>query len=196
MVPLLPSYVFVSLKPQHHPRLYYYPGIVTVVSFEGKPCAIREEEIRLMERIVMSGYPVQQTVHVTAGDNVRIVRGPLRGWEGRVDAMRGQSRITFQFDSIRQSISVEVNKQDIQIIWEAERWDSWGWFPCALIVLRANGHPSDACRVYSMPGVHRRGNDAIENVRGHWDIICNPPRSERFVLLPYKRPGESLNGWW
>ncbi len=116
MVPLLPSYVFVSLKPQHHPRLYYYSGIVTVVSFEGKPCAIREEEIRLMERIVMSGYPVQQTVHVTAGDNVRIVRGPLRGWEGRVDAMSGQSRITFQFDSIRQSISVEVNKQDIQII--------------------------------------------------------------------------------
>jgi transcription antitermination factor NusG len=34
-VPLFPSYVFVKLLTQHQSKLYNYPGVVKLVSFEG-----------------------------------------------------------------------------------------------------------------------------------------------------------------
>jgi transcription antitermination factor NusG len=71
-----------------------------------------------MERIITSGFPVQPTMHVSTGDEVRIVRGPLKGWEGKVEDKRRNSRIVFQFASIRQCISVEVNMQDVEILSE------------------------------------------------------------------------------
>jgi transcription antitermination factor NusG len=114
-VPLFPSYVFVKARMQNPMQLHRYPGVVKIVSFEGKPCKIREEEIRLMERIIKSGFPVQQT-NVCTGDQVRIKRGPLQGWEGKVEDTRRHSRIVFQFASIRQCISVEVNMEDVEIL--------------------------------------------------------------------------------
>lgn len=113
-VPLLPSYVFVKLERQSIPRLNYYPGIVRLVTFDRKPCEVREEEIQLLQQIITHGVHVQQAVHCAVGDKVRITQGPLKGWEGNVDSVKGQSRIVFQIASILQCISVEVNMGDVE----------------------------------------------------------------------------------
>lgn len=115
-VPLLPSYVFVKLDKQNIPKLFYYPGVVRLVSFQSKPCEIREEEIRLLEQIMAHGFPVEQAVPCAVGDKVRIVREPLQGWVGKVETKKGQSRIVFQIASILQCISVEVSMGDVEMI--------------------------------------------------------------------------------
>lgn len=99
-------------------QLFYYPGVVRIVSFEGKPCEIKEEEIDLLEKIVTHGFQVHHAVscQVEVGDSVRIVRGALKGWEGKVERTSGQSRVYFQLDCIQQAISVEVATSDIEII--------------------------------------------------------------------------------
>ncbi len=115
MVPLLPSYVFVNFRQADVRRLTFFSGVVRVISFEGKPCEIREEEIRLLESIVKHGFQVQNTtMNCAVGDLVRIVRGPMKGWEGRVEILKGQSRVVFQIESIRQAISVEVGVGDLE----------------------------------------------------------------------------------
>jgi transcription antitermination factor NusG len=114
MVPLLPSYVFVKLPKQDLYQIYSYPGVVRLVSFEGKPCEIREEEIGLLETIVLHGTNVKCASSCMVGDSVKIIQGPLTGWEGKVERLCGQSRVVFQFDSIQQAISVEVNLEDIE----------------------------------------------------------------------------------
>ncbi|MGB4850302.1 MAG: UpxY family transcription antiterminator [Saprospiraceae bacterium] len=115
-VPLLPGYVFVKLDKQNIPKLFYYPGVVRLVSFESKPCEVREEEIRLLEQIIAHGFPVEHAVPCAVGDKVRIIRGPLQGWEGKVETKKGQSRIVFQIASILQCISVEVSLGDVERI--------------------------------------------------------------------------------
>ncbi|MDZ4749832.1 MAG: UpxY family transcription antiterminator [Saprospiraceae bacterium] len=115
-VPLLPSYVFVKLDRQSIPRLNYYPGVVRLVTFDRKPCEVREEEIQLLEQITTHGMNVQQAMNCEIGDKVRITQGPLKGWEGNVEAKKGQSRIVFQIASILQCISVEVNMGDVELI--------------------------------------------------------------------------------
>ena len=62
------------------------------------------------------GVHVQQAVNCAVGDKVRITQGPLKGWEGNVEAKKGQSRIVFQIASILQCISVEVNMGDVELI--------------------------------------------------------------------------------
>ena len=115
-VPLLPSYVFVKLDRQSIPRLNYYPGVVRLVTFDRKPCEVREEEIQLLHQIITHGVHVQQAVNCAVGDKVRITQGPLKGWEGNVESVKGHSRIVFQIASILQCISVEVNMGDVELI--------------------------------------------------------------------------------
>jgi transcription antitermination factor NusG len=116
LVPLLPSYVFVKLRQQNIHQIYNYPGVVRLVSFEGKPCEIKEEEIGLLEKIIAHDFPVQTTLSCGIGDSVRIVQGPLKGWEGKVETTKGESRIVFQITSILQSISVEVEMKYVERI--------------------------------------------------------------------------------
>ncbi len=115
-VPLLPSYVFVKLDRQSIPRLNYYPGVVRLVTFDRRPCEVREEEIQLLQQITTHGMHVQQAVHCGVGDKVRITQGPLKGWEGNVESVKGHSRIVFQIASILQCISVEVNMGDVEMV--------------------------------------------------------------------------------
>lgn len=114
LVPLLPSYVFVKLAPQNLHQVYHFPGVVRLVSFEGKPCEIKETEITLMEKIVQGGFNVQSTTQCGVGDWVRIINGPLTGWEGKVEGLRGQSRIVFHLECIQQALSVEIDMGDVQ----------------------------------------------------------------------------------
>jgi transcriptional antiterminator RfaH len=115
-VPLLPSYVFVKLDRQSIPRISFYPGVVRLVSFGRKPCEVRDEEIKLLEQIATHGFHVQKAVNCIIGDRVRITQGPLKGWEGNIEAKLGHSRIVFQIESILQCISVEVNMGDVEVI--------------------------------------------------------------------------------
>ena len=115
-VPLLPSYVFVNSGQADMRRLGIISGVVRLISFGGKPCEIREDEIRLLRSIVQHGFKAQCTgaMNCAVGDYVRIVRGPMKGWEGRVEMLCGQSRVVFQINSIRQAISVEVGMGDLE----------------------------------------------------------------------------------
>jgi transcriptional antiterminator RfaH len=114
LVPLLPSYVFIRAAPRDLTSVFYFPGVVRLVSCEGKPCIIRDEEITLLENIVMHGRHVCAITPCEIGDSVRIMCGPFKGWEGTVENKKGQARIVFQIASIRQCISVEVSLADVE----------------------------------------------------------------------------------
>lgn len=117
-VPLLPSYIFIKAKIAEFSKAYYCPGFVKFVSSEGQPCEIEENEINLLKNIITNGYKVKKNDGFVVGEMVRITRGPLRGWEGKIDRKKGGSRIVFQFDSIQQSICVEVGAADVEKITE------------------------------------------------------------------------------
>jgi len=120
-MPLLPSYVFLKANRTNIHQAYLCAGFVRFVSSEGKPCTIPDQEINLLKNIISNGYAVRKNSEFEVGERVSIIRGPLRGWEGRIDQKKGNSRIVFQFDSIQQSICVEVNASDIRKIRSTEK---------------------------------------------------------------------------
>jgi transcription antitermination factor NusG len=114
-MPLLPSYVFVRAMASDLPKMLCFPGVVRFVSFNGKPSEVREKEINLLEAIIANGFPVENFQQCCVGDRVRIVRGPLMGWEGKVSRTQGSNKVMFQMESVGQVICVEVGS------WELER---------------------------------------------------------------------------
>lgn len=114
--PLLPSYVFVKLEEAQFSNIYYLSGFVKFVSFEGKPCTIKETDISLMTQLTTCGFKIQKAANCIVGDVVRIVSGPLKGWEGRVENTAGKYNIIFNFDCIQQSISVQVSVDNVKKI--------------------------------------------------------------------------------
>ena len=117
-LPLFPNYVFVRTSRAQTPDIYLYPGFVRFVSFEGRPCEIREEEIDLLDKIVTHGYEVQSSGCCNVGDRVKITRGSLYGWEGKVQSMNGKTHITFHFEQMQQAISVVVAAADVEKVRE------------------------------------------------------------------------------
>lgn len=115
-VPLLPCYVFTKVARNQLHLAYPLPGFVRYVTFDGRPSAVREEEITLLQQIIAHGMQAYPAANCTTGDHVRVVRGALKGWEGKVERTRGASRIIFQLESIRQAVSVEVGAGDVEKI--------------------------------------------------------------------------------
>lgn len=115
-MPLLPSYVFVRLTKCQMPLIYTFPGFVRFICFEGKPCTVSEKDISLLRELVKSGFEARITNTCQVGDQVRVIRGPLRGWEGTMDEYNGNSRAVFYFEGISQCISVVVDMADLELI--------------------------------------------------------------------------------
>src|ERR1700733_4075608 len=64
-LPLFPSYVFVQLSLQHRLRVLEIPSVVHLVSFQGKPAALPDDEIEKLRqgvngRVRMGPHPYLQ----------------------------------------------------------------------------------------------------------------------------------------
>lgn len=107
-IPLLPSYVFVKTHYTDFSKFYHFPGFLRFVSMEGRPCTLKEDDINLLRQLVRGDLQTKVSSNCKVGDVVRVIKGPLRGWEGRIERKMGESRIVFHFSSIQQAISVDI----------------------------------------------------------------------------------------
>lgn len=106
-VPLFPNYLFVKTQESKLPSIYGMPGVVRFVTFGSKPLVVREEEINLINNLIVSEQVIYKN-NFFKGDRVKVVKGPLCGWEGVLFEEKGKSRFGIKLDSIEQSISIDI----------------------------------------------------------------------------------------
>ncbi len=113
--PLFPGYVFVRTSRVDMPAILGTPGVATVVSFNGRPVSIPEEEMsnvrRFAEVLARSGgqWPEPSPL-IETGGRVLVKGGPFQGVEGVVLEDRGGNRALVQvgLEAIGQGIKLEV----------------------------------------------------------------------------------------
>ena len=118
-VPLFPSYVFAHFAPRDRfAAVHYCPGVAGLVRFGGALAAIEDEIIdSLKEREGERGYLVIGEVRrePKKGSRVRVVKGPLAGFEGVVERyMPASDRVRLLLALVRTAKSVEVDAGHIQ----------------------------------------------------------------------------------
>lgn len=118
-VPLFPSYVFARCAPgERYAAVNYCPGGLGVVRFGAMVAAVEDEAIELLrQREGDRGYLVYGEVRRAPreGSRVRIVGGPLQGFEGVVARyMPAQDRVRLLLTMIGGVRQVEVDARHLR----------------------------------------------------------------------------------
>ena len=114
-VPLFPSYLFVRFSADERLRVLTVPGVVHIVTSQGVPVAVPDEEIASL-RTALRLRRTEPFPYLATGRRLRIKAGPLQGLEGVVVRQKGQTRIIVSVDFIQRSASVEVRPEDLQCL--------------------------------------------------------------------------------
>ena len=113
--PLFPGYCFARFDPDDALRVLKCSGVVSIVSFEGKPAPIPEYELDSIRLLVASELQFDPSPLIKEGMMVEVVHGPLKGVVGRMMRKdRVRARLVLAVDLIGQAFSVEVDAADVK----------------------------------------------------------------------------------
>jgi transcription antitermination factor NusG len=113
--PLFPGYCFARFEPDDALRVLKCSGVVSIVSFEGKPAPIPEVELDNIRLLIDSELQFDPCPMLREGMMVEVVHGPLKNVIGRLmrkDANR--ARLVLAVELIGQAVSVEVDAADVK----------------------------------------------------------------------------------
>jgi transcriptional antiterminator RfaH len=108
-LPLLSSYVFVRTKPRIFPKIFNINGVARLVSFNGKPVPIPQNQIDNLRLLVNSEAEIEvSSDHFDQGDNVEVVNGSLTGLTGELISIGNQKRVIIRIDKLNQNIILKI----------------------------------------------------------------------------------------
>jgi len=112
-LPLFPGYVFVRIAYRSRLQVLTAPGVVQIVSFDGKPAPIRDDEIETLRRGT-SSTNLEPHPYLKVGRRVRVRSGPLSGMEGILIRRKDGFRLVLSIDLIMRSVAIEVDESDVE----------------------------------------------------------------------------------
>jgi len=89
-------------------------GVVSLVSLNGRPVPIPDEEIEAVRTLVTSALRYDPCPLIREGARVEVAWGPLRGVTGRLVRKGAHARLVLAVDLIGQAVSVEVDAADVR----------------------------------------------------------------------------------
>lgn len=113
--PLFPGYCFARFSADDPLPILKCTGVVSIVSFEGKPAPIPPIEVESIRVLVGSALQFDACPLIHEGMMVEVSHGPLKGIVGRLvrkDSPR--ARLVLSVDLIGQAVSVEVDVADVR----------------------------------------------------------------------------------
>jgi transcription antitermination factor NusG len=112
--PLFPGYCFARISPDDALVVRKCHGVVSIITTDGRPAAIPDEEIAGIRALVESDLKYDPCPLVNEGDPVRVISGPLRGVIGTLLRKGSRARLILAVDLIGQGVSVEVDAADVR----------------------------------------------------------------------------------
>src|SRR5271167_3439975 len=113
-LPLFPGYVFVRMALRNRLRVLGIPSVARLVSFNGMPTTLPEEEIEFLREALNGPLKAEPHAYLTIGRRVRIKNGPLEGLQGVLVRRKGNLRLVLSIDLIQRSIAVDVDAADVE----------------------------------------------------------------------------------
>lgn len=115
--PIFPGYLFVHEKLTNPAQveILKVPGAVYILKGTQGPLPIPDWQIQALQTVLRTSESLQPHSYMNKGDWVRVVKGPLQGCTGiLVRHKPKQGRLVVNVDVIRQSVSVELNVEDVE----------------------------------------------------------------------------------
>jgi len=112
--PLFPGYCFARFEARERLPILTCTGVVSIVSFDGEPAPVPDQDIDGIRRLVTSELQYDPCPLVREGMVVEVTHGPLKGVVGRLVRKGAHARLVLSVDLIGQAVSVEVDAADVR----------------------------------------------------------------------------------
>ena len=113
---LFPGYVFVRIDLKDKLQVLKVPGAVRLVTFNGQPVALPEQEIECLRNRQSNSSNIEPHPYLRVGRRVRVRSGPMQGLEGIIRRNKDKCRVVFSLDLIMRSVAVEVDEADVELV--------------------------------------------------------------------------------
>jgi transcription antitermination factor NusG len=113
---LFPSYVFVRIGEADRLRVLKIPGVVNLVSFNGRMAPLPEREIAALRDALENNIYAEPCPYLRVGKKVRVVRGPMEGAEGILARKKDKCRVVISVDVLMRSVAVELEAANLEAI--------------------------------------------------------------------------------
>jgi len=118
--PLFSSYLFCRFEHKYRIPILETHGIIKIVNFNGVPAVIPDWQIESLKILLQNPHPFRLENYLRPGDLVEVTDGPFKGMKGMVKIIKGESRLILTIEGIMQSISVEMDREQIKSLSEQE----------------------------------------------------------------------------
>lgn len=113
--PLFPGYCFARFTREEALSVLTCMGVVTIVSFNGKPAPIANEEVTGLRRVVETEMVYDPCPLTREGTIVEVISGPLKGIVGRLVSKDAQhAGVMLAVELINQAVRVRVDAADVR----------------------------------------------------------------------------------
>jgi transcription antitermination factor NusG len=112
--PLFPGYVFVRIALQNRLRVLQIPNVVRLIGFGGSPTPLPDVDVEILRSGLGSNLQAEPHPFLTVGRRVRIVRGPLAGFQGILRSRKNNLRLVISVELIRSAFAVTVDAIDVE----------------------------------------------------------------------------------
>jgi transcription antitermination factor NusG len=112
-LPLFPGYVFVRLPLCERLRVMQIPSVVRLVSFNGLPAALPDEEMEVLRCGLCRNPRAVPHPFLTIGRRVRITGGPFAGLDGILRRQKNHLRVVVSLDMIQRSVAVDIDVAEV-----------------------------------------------------------------------------------
>ena len=105
---LFPSYIFVNTEEHYLYKICQIPKVTTFIHFGGKPSKVSFkciEGIKIMLKLDQEIF-IEQNFY--EGELVRIIYGPLAGYEGILVKQKSKTRFGIQLNEINQTVFIDI----------------------------------------------------------------------------------------
>ena len=119
--PLFPGYVFGRFEVRRRLPILLTPGVYSIVGYGKIPAAIPDSEILAIQKVVEEKLSTEPCAFPALGSRVKVVSGPLAGYEGVLLETRSSCRFVLSVAAIQRSIRIEVDPSTLTFIEEDSR---------------------------------------------------------------------------
>lgn len=114
--PLFNGYLFVFTSKDRLWEALQVAGAVKFVNFAGEHATVRDTEIEAIKRIISTGIAVEvETSNIEKGQQVKILGGPLEGFQGECVQKGNKDYFIIRIPSINQSMMVNVPHKFLEV---------------------------------------------------------------------------------
>lgn len=113
--PLFTGYVFVRFLPEVRLSVITTPGVLRLLGDQDRDTVSAIEIDRIREGLA-TGCVLRPHLRVSPGTPVRVLKGVFAGAQGIVTDFRRECKVVMALSSTRQSFSLEVNIDDIEVL--------------------------------------------------------------------------------